>query len=224
MPVVNYLLMLGLCVAGSGKQRVTPAPKLGDAAPMLRVAPLSVAGGLAFGLLAVSLSLFVLKAYGAVLFMGSPFLIGMISGALLNRERPQTTYSTVLVSAVSISLCGGLLLIFALEGLLCLAMAAALAYPLAAIGSLIGRAWALDRRTVRTMVAAWPLLALMPWDQPEQYPVRSVVSSIEIDASPERVWPNVVGFSELPPPGEWLLKTGIACPLRATSSVRAWAP
>jgi len=45
--------------------------------------------------------------------------------------------------------------------------------------------------------------------------VRSVVSSIEIDAPPERVWPNVVGFSELPPPSEWLLKTGIACPLRA---------
>jgi hypothetical protein len=72
-----------------------------------------------------------------------------------------------------------------------------------------------DLRSVRSMVIAWPLLALMPWERAEQYPVRSVVSSIEIDAPPERVWPNVVGFSELPPPSEWLLKTGIACPLRA---------
>lgn len=42
-----------------------------------------------------------------------------------------------------------------------------------------------------------------------------VVSSLTIDAPPERVWPNVIGFAELPPPEHWLFATGIAYPLRA---------
>ena len=50
---------------------------------------------------------------------------------------------------------------------------------------------------------------------PKTLGVYSVVSSIVIDAPPEEIWPNVTGFSELPPPKDWLMKTGVACPLRA---------
>jgi Polyketide cyclase / dehydrase and lipid transport len=42
-----------------------------------------------------------------------------------------------------------------------------------------------------------------------------VRSSIEIAAPPEKVWKNVVSFSELPPPAEWYFKTGLAYPMRA---------
>lgn len=45
--------------------------------------------------------------------------------------------------------------------------------------------------------------------------VFEVRSSIEITASPERVWENVVSFSELPPPDEWYFNAGIAYPMRA---------
>jgi hypothetical protein len=44
---------------------------------------------------------------------------------------------------------------------------------------------------------------------------REVVSMIEVDATPEEVWENVVSFSELPEPDHWLFETGIAYPLRA---------
>jgi len=106
-----------------------------------------------------------LQAIIYTLFLGAPFLIGMISGALLNRERPQTTQNTLLVSVISVTVCGGALLLFALEGVLCLTMAAMLAYPLAALGALVGRAWAVDVLSARSMVIAWPLLALMPWER-----------------------------------------------------------
>ena len=214
VPAVNYLLMLGLCVA-----RSVPVPTraviIVDAAPMLKAALLAVLGGVAFGLLAVALSVFGLETYGSVLFLGAPFTIGLISGALLNRERRQTARATNLVALLAVSLCGGALMVFALEGALCLAMAAVLALPLAILGAHVGRASVVDRRATGAMVVGWPLLAVMPWDRPTQFPIRAVVSTIEIDAPPTRVWPNVIGFSDLPAPSEWLLKTGIACPLRA---------
>ena len=36
-----------------------------------------------------------------------------------------------------------------------------------------------------------------------------------VDAPPAAVWPHVVSFPDLPPPSDWLMKTGIACPVRA---------
>src|SRR5262249_23081078 len=46
-------------------------------------------------------------------------------------------------------------------------------------------------------------------------PVHEVVSIIEIDAPPEKVWDNVVGFADLPAPAEGMVQTGIAFPMRA---------
>mgnify|MGYP003339746087 CR=1 FL=1 len=43
-----------------------------------------------------------------------------------------------------------------------------------------------------------------------------VRSAVVIAAPPDKVWNNVIAFSELPPPTEWLFKVGIAYPLRAT--------
>jgi hypothetical protein len=42
-----------------------------------------------------------------------------------------------------------------------------------------------------------------------------VVSEVTIAAPPEVVWQNVIGFSELPPPDEFLFAFGIAYPVRA---------
>jgi hypothetical protein len=39
---------------------------------------------------------------------------------------------------------------------------------------------------------------------------------VEVDAPPEVVWHNVVSFSTLPPPQEWIFRAGVACPMRAT--------
>ncbi|MFI5301694.1 MAG: hypothetical protein ACHREM_26700, partial [Polyangiales bacterium] len=43
----------------------------------------------------------------------------------------------------------------------------------------------------------------------------AITTSIVVDAPPERVFPNVVGFSELDPPNDWFFKAGIAYPMRA---------
>jgi hypothetical protein len=49
-------------------------------------------------------------------------------------------------------------------------------------------------------------------------PLRSVTTSIEIDASPEDVWENIIAFPPLKQPGEFIFRTGIAYPTGATIS------
>jgi hypothetical protein len=47
-------------------------------------------------------------------------------------------------------------------------------------------------------------------------PLRSVTTSIEINASPQAVWKNVIAFPQLTEPTEFVFKTGIAYPINAT--------
>ncbi len=42
-----------------------------------------------------------------------------------------------------------------------------------------------------------------------------MTTSIEIEAPPEAVWPNVIGFADLPEPPAWVYRLGIAYPMRA---------
>jgi len=46
-------------------------------------------------------------------------------------------------------------------------------------------------------------------------PTFEVRSSIEVNAPPEKVWQQVVAFSEISPPKEWMFRAGIAYPIRA---------
>jgi uncharacterized membrane protein YhaH (DUF805 family) len=215
VPVVNYLLMLALCVAGPSGIPERNTELVADARPPLRVALLSLAVAGAFGLLGALLSVFGLKSYGSSLFILIPFLVGVIAGVLMNLKTRSSVLASVGVALLAITIPGAVMLLFALEGLLCLGMAAVVAYPLTGIGAVVGHALSLSTRpgmpTV-TMLSAWPVFAFA---EPQEFPVGQVVSSIEIAVPPERVWPHVVGFSELPPPSEWLLRTGVACPLRA---------
>ena len=47
-------------------------------------------------------------------------------------------------------------------------------------------------------------------------PLLSSVPEVIVNAPPEKVWNNVVTFSELPPADDWLFDLGIACPTCAT--------
>jgi hypothetical protein len=42
-----------------------------------------------------------------------------------------------------------------------------------------------------------------------------VRSAIEVQAPPQEVWNQVIAFSEIPPPSEWMFRAGIAYPIRA---------
>jgi hypothetical protein len=46
-------------------------------------------------------------------------------------------------------------------------------------------------------------------------PMFVVRSAIDIQAPPEKVWKQVVAFTQIPPPEEWMFRAGIAYPVRA---------
>ena len=128
----------------------------------------------------------------------------------------------VAVACLAVGLLAGGLMIFAMEGAICLLMAAPLGFGLAGLGGMVGHA--LQKRPARggeamkVMVAVWLVLPLMfgleqiHEPTPPLIPVRTM---IEIDAPSETVWRHVVSFSELPSPEDWLFRTGIAYPMRA---------
>jgi hypothetical protein len=112
-------------------------------------------------------------------------------------------------------------LVLAFEGVICLVMAAPLAFVLAVIGAVAGHAVQVSRRPrVPPHLFCIPILALPLMFTSEmlrsgRLPLLKVVTAIEVDAPVETVWKQVVEFSELPPPTEVLFKLGIAYPIRA---------
>jgi len=219
IPMLNYVTMLVLCFLPTKAKDSWPHPSPSLVVDdKLKSALLGIALGLAIALSMIGLSVYVLSSYGAALFFGTPFLIGAMSAYLYNYGHPRTFGSTLLVSQVSIALAGGALLLFALEGLLCIAMAMPIAVLLGLLGALVGRAIALSH-PVRASHAAVALLVLPLLAGVETalapLPLFEVASFIEINAPPDKVWPNVIGFAELPEPERWFFRAGIAYPQRA---------
>jgi hypothetical protein len=131
------------------------------------------------------------------------------------------------VALLSVTVVCAALFAFAIEGLICLIMAAPLGIVLALFGGFMGHI--IQRRDappVETphvytahafalVLLALPALMLLEHTLGLEPPLRAVRTSIVIDAPPQRVWPKLVAFSELPPPQEKLFQTGIAYPIRA---------
>jgi uncharacterized protein YndB with AHSA1/START domain len=164
------------------------------------------------------LSVQLLKQYSATLFLATPLIVGACCGIVLNYRRPQPIGPTIGVALAAMVITGGAFLLFALEGIVCLAMAAPIALPMAVAGALLGRAivqlGSYHPAQAPLMVVALPVLLLA--ETGNRAPsVASVTTTIEIDAPPERVWPHVVGFEEIRAPRSWIFRAGIACPMRA---------
>jgi hypothetical protein len=172
--------------------------------------------------LAVVLGAQVLQSYGFSLFVGAPFALGMISVLLFGFSRPQPFGPCLAVAFVSAGVAGLAIMAIALEGIICLIMAAPIAFMLVFLGALIGyaiqaRPWLNDQMATLLLAVLILLPALMAAEsanEPEPV-VRAVQTAVVIDAAPDEVWPHVIAFSPLPEPDDWFFRTGIAYPQRA---------
>jgi hypothetical protein len=231
VPFLDYVGMILLAAlpdkpgAAWSPQPTTPfrEPRPQPGLPMqvegsLKAALLGLAAAIAVGLGMIGISVYGLGSYGLTLFFITPFVMGSVSAFLFNRPSPRTMGETLGVALLSAGLAGLSLLLFALEGVVCLMMAVPIAATITLFGAVIGRAIAVWTRTpvshTAAMVLALPGLAGAEASLPPP-PLHEIATVIEIDAPPEAVWPNVIGFSELDPPAEWVFHTGIAYPMRA---------
>ena len=220
VPFMNYFGMIILCLVphriGAGWVNRAVEPKTQH---QIKSALGGVAVSLVVALGMVMISVYGLEDYGVALFLGTPIWMGAVSAFLYNRPFPRTFVGSMVVAEMSIVIAGGVLLLFAFEGIICLAMLFPVAAAMGLLGGLIGYVLGVSTATrgrTMTMVAlTLPCLAgAESFHRPT--PVYEVVTKIEIAALPEQVWPFVVGFSDLPEPDPWYFKLGIAYPRRAT--------
>ena len=150
--------------------------------------------------------------YGWTMFVVAVLLGGLAAFVFDAASGPRAAMVGALTVLVSLFA----LLLVRIEGLICIMMAAPLALPLGALGGLLVHFVTQSR--VRSRGFAMLLLmpsASLPWDVTAKPPMFEVRSSLTIAAPPEVVWRNVVTFSDLPEPGEWFFRAGVAYPQRA---------
>lgn len=163
--------------------------------------------------------IYVVGDYGIALFILTPFFIGACPTILFGLKKKQITKReawqigilTLLVFTVG-------LMLFAIEGLICIVMAAPIAILFTWLGSLIGYV-IINKRINSSAIIILILFGVIPTTafvekdfKPE---LTSVVTTIEIRADLQAVWKNVVEFPELEAPNEFIFKTGIAYPINA---------
>jgi hypothetical protein len=163
-------------------------------------------------------SVYLFSSYGTSLFLGTPFLMGAAAAFLYNRPHPRSYPASVAIGAVAVLFAVSAMLLFALEGLICIAMAMPLIVPIGALGGVMGKAIADATRRPRGELLASALM-LPLWAGGESLlncPRECMVqSSVEIDAPPELIWRHVLSFPKLPAEKPWYFRWGIACPERA---------
>jgi hypothetical protein len=173
--------------------------------------------GVAIILLAVAISALVFHAYGWGLFVLTPFVVGFTTGYLVNRHELQSAKATNGLVLLSAALgCLGLIL-FALEGLICLLLAAPLGALLAIAGGALGRRAARvgkDPSAPLYCVALLPLMfaadALSP---PEAMMLTNESTVIEAPAS--RVWRVLTSDDPIVQAPTLVGRLGLAYPERA---------
>lgn len=199
-----------------GGRAQKPTPQLLQS-PQLRLVVVSMSGTMLL-VATMILGIFAFEGYGWGLFYLGPFVSGAVVAALANRGQLRGLRYTLGLCALSVLLAAGAALLFAVEGLICILMAAPLALIGVAIGGAVGYAIVSAGRPPRAaelLVLLAMVPATMAFDLTREPILHEVVTSIEIDAPPEQVWEHVVAFSELDEPAEWFFKLGIAYPQRA---------
>ncbi len=229
VPALKWVLFL---VAALVPRRDTPESAANDNHPptwLERVCPRTRLGsafagvGLSCALLwsATVLGTQGFGQYGYSLFLGLPFIAGFLAALVHGVHEKRRLLDSLGVAALAILVASLGLLALAIEGVICILMAAPLAVPLALFGALLAHViQAANRRSQTPPLLCVGLLAAPLMLGSERLadapaPLLEVKSSLDIAAPPERVWRHVVAFAELPPPTEWLFRLGIAYPVRA---------
>ena len=225
LPVVRLFVFTALAVVPS--ERHTDALDLPKSTWLDRIIPRSRKGSaVAAILLTVALVLPLgflnvrwLEAYGLALFIGLPFLLGALSVYLFNYHTAHSLNRSIGVAMLAVTFTFLLILVLALEGLMCLAMAAPIAYGIAFTGALIGHALS---RNIHSRAPAMTLLvfltpALMAFEAANngREPLFKVVSSVRVNAPAQAVWNELIAFSRMEAPDELLFRAGISYPVEA---------
>ena len=156
--------------------------------------------------------------YGIALFILTPFFIGFCSTFFYGYKNKITKSQAIWIGFKTLAICTLALIIFAIEGLICITMAAPIGILLTWIGSSIGFILfqISPSSSPLVLLILTFIIPLTSFVENEIKPeLTSVTTSIIINAEPMEVWKNVIEFPQLNEPTEFIFKTGIAYPINA---------
>lgn len=234
VPLVNLLVILALCLIPTKPPPmvVTSGTTLARRARAVHRRMAGESSPVAFGIASVAsvvltvglvlLAANALQSYGFGVFVAAPFAQGWLAAVLYGLTRRRSVGQCLGVAAFSLMSSGLILLGFALEGAICILMAAPIALTLSLLGGLVGfavqaRPWANDYAPALTLglVVVLPGLIAAEASTTRELTVRAVVTTVEVNASPATVWRQVVAFPPLAAPDDLMFQTGLAYPVRA---------
>jgi uncharacterized membrane protein YhaH (DUF805 family) len=230
-PVVNLIFFLVLTIlpsaANEKREEGAPWPGIGAIDKLIphtgpASALFSICVTTLLGFFFAVIGTEVIAQYGWSLFVGLPFCLGLFAVLTFSYHEPRRLSQCLAVAVLPVAMLGALLFFVAMEGIICLMMAAPIAAVLSLLGGLLGFAiqaahW--GRRHVHSIFGMVILLSpgffgIEHFTRP-QPGVFEVKSAIEINAPPGKVWQKVVAFAEIPPPKETIFRAGIAYPIHA---------
>lgn len=225
LPVVRLFLFVVLAVIPSARH--TDVLNMRSGGWLDRILPRSKAGN-AFAAIGLTLALVlplgfvnvrVLEDYGSALFIALPFLLGSLSAYLYNHYERRTYWQSIGIAMLTTTMVLGLIFVLAMEGVICLIMAAPIIYAIALVGALIGHAIANESARQAPAMTLVILLApsLMAFEtiEPQAEPLFKVVTAVRINAPAQRVWNSLVTFSHMKDPEELIFRVGISYPIEA---------
>ena len=232
LPVANILVMLTMAVLPSKKAIAIPdesdfknrldiQSEDRTVGRIMLSALIGVFIGGLFAVLVTALSVYVVESYGSALFMGMPIVSGTAAGFVYNQPSMRSLGASMVVGMISCLMGGLFLILFAMEGAVCLVMAVPIVAPLGLLGGLLGYAMAATILAQSkymlggALLLTVPLLAVCEQHWKRELPVYMAESSVIVDAPRTEVWKNVIAFPDITSPPEWYFRYGVASPLRA---------
>lgn len=177
---------------------------------------ISLSGLVGAGLFALTTMAAFQYSYGLILFVAAPLLAGCLSASVCSYGSAASLSDCLKYSMYPFYVSAVLLLLLRVEGLICLAMAAPLAIPLALLGGWI--AFKAQRGLPPAAITGCFLILLPggilvgPHGPSKQW--FTVTTPMIVNAPPEVVWNRVVSFPDVAPPDNWLFRAGVAYPVR----------
>lgn len=173
------------------------------------------------GLGAVGICVKLANDYGAALFFGLPFLVPFLSAFFHSFQTKRGFWECYGFGFLSILTLGVFIILFALDGLICLLMAlplaALIAVPAVVLGRLAGQAAGGAKSSILPllMILLFPGLVAFENQVRPEAPLQSVTTSVRINASAESIWKTVTAFPKIEEPPTGIFRMGIAYPTEA---------
>jgi hypothetical protein len=158
--------------------------------------------------------------YGWSVFIFIPLIIGFLPAYISGNNIEITKGRAYKLGFITLGLAILALLIFAIEGLICLLMASPLLLLAVWLGAFLGfkssKSNYISRKNT-TMILLFLSIGFMSFDYINNpTDLIAVKTKIIVDAPIEKVWTNVVTFDKINEPVDWIFKTGISYPTDAT--------